>query len=257
MVVPNAYVDLAGRLAEASGIVVRRYFRSLPDVEEKSDTTPVTIADRQAEVAMRELIQAKFPDHGIFGEEGDSILARSEFVWVLDPIDGTKNYVSGSYQFGTLISLLKDGVCVLGIIDQPVLKERWLGVKGQPTTFNGKPVQTRICDTLIKAWMFSTTPAMFKSERRDAFERLAGRVKYSLFGTDCIGYGLLASGHTDIVCEAQLKPWDFAAHVPIIEGAGGVISDWTGYSLNLSSGDTVLACGDKRMHDAALEILSG
>ena len=257
MTVPAAYVDLAGRLAEASGSITRHYFRSLPEVGEKSDTTPVTVADWEAEVAMRKMILANYPEHGIVGEEGGAVRENAEFVWVLDPIDGTKNYASGSYQFGTLVSLLQDSNYVLGIIDQPILRERWLGVRGQPTTFNGKPIKSRKCDSLKNAWMYSTTPAMFKFEKLKLFEGLADQVQHSLFGTDCIGYGLLASGYIDIVCEAQMNLWDYAAHVPIVEGAGGVISDWGGNPLTLKSGGTVLASGDKRVHDAALKALAG
>ena len=256
MDVNGTYVDLAERLAEVSGVIICRYFRSLPKIDEKADATPVTVADREAEMAMRKIIHAECPDHGIVGEEGGSITKKTRFVWVLDPIDGTKNYASGSYHFGTLISLLENDSYVLGIIDQPVLKERWLGVKGAPTTFNGKAVQTRSCDALANAWMYSTSPKMFELDNHEKFERLTKQVKNSLFGTDCIGYGLLASGLTDIVCEAQMKPWDYAAHVPIIEGAGGVISDWEGNALTLSSEGTVLACGDKRIHNAALRVLS-
>ena len=256
MHVSETYVDLAERLAEASGKIVRRHFRSLSGVGEKQDLTPVTIADKEAEFAMRKMIQVEYPDHGIIGEEGGNTLQNNEFVWVLDPIDGTKNYASGSYQFGTLISLLEEGTCILGIIDQPVLKERWLGVRGRPTTFNADPVQARTCDELTDAWMYSSNPGMFELDNQKRFASLASRVKYSLFGTDCIGYGLVASGFTDIICEAQMKPWDYAAHIPIIEGAGGVISDWKGNPLTLYSGGTVLACGDARIHKAALEVLS-
>ena len=256
MGVNKAYVDLAERLARASGDIICRYFRSLPQIGQKLDSTPVTIADKEAEIAMRKIIQAECPDHGIIGEEGGKIIENARFVWVLDPIDGTKNYVSGSYQFGTLISLLENGEFVLGIIDQPVLRERWLGVRGQPTTFNGEPVQVRSCTSLSEAWMYSTSPNMFEMDNGERFERLTKKVRHSLFGTDCIGYGLLASGFTDIVCEAQLKHWDYAAHVPIIEGAGGIITDWNGKSLTLGSSGTVLASGDRRIHDSALTVLS-
>jgi len=256
MDVNNAYVDLAERLAKVSGDIICRHFRSLSQIGHKSDSTPVTIADKEAEIEMRNIIRAQCPDHGIIGEEGGSLLEKAKFVWVLDPIDGTKNYISGSYQFGTLISLLQNGDYVLGIIDQPVLRERWFGVRGKPTTFNGAPVRVRSCKSLEEAWMYTTSPNMFDFGNHQRFERLAKKVKHSLFGTDCIGYGLIASGFTDIVCEAQMKPWDYAAHVPIIEGAGGIISDWKGNSLTLNSGGTVLACGDKRVHEAALTVLS-
>ena len=256
MDVNNAYIDLAERLAEVSGNIICRYFRALPKIGEKPDFTPVTIADKEAELAMREIIQAECPDHGIVGEEGGNLLEQAKFVWVLDPIDGTKNYASGSYQFGTLISLLENGNYVLGIIDQPVLRERWLGVRGKPTTFNGAPVRARSCKSLEDAWMYSTSPSMFDLGNHQRFERLTKKVKHSLFGTDCIGYGLIASGFTDIVCEARMQPWDYAAHIPIFEGAGGFISDWNGNPLTISSGGTVLACGDKRIHEAALKVLS-
>ena len=256
MDVPDTLVEFGVRLAESSGDVIRNYFRVLPPIGEKADSTPVTIADKEAEEIMRGLISQHYPEHGIIGEEAANLRENAEYVWVLDPIDGTKNYASGSYNFGTLIGLQRDNIFVLGIISQPVLGELWLGVKEKPTIFNGKPIETRSCDTLSKAWMYSSNPAMFRGNNSGGFDRLAGSVKHSLFGSDCIGYGLLAAGHIDIVCEAQLRPWDYAAHVPIVEGAGGVISDWFGNPLTLESSGTVLACGDRRAHKAALKILN-
>ena len=251
-----AYSELAGRLADASGEVIRRYFRNLPDVSDKADASPVTIADQQAEAVMRALLKAESPDHGILGEEGESVRQDADHLWVLDPIDGTKNFASGSYQFGTLISLLMDGAPVLGIIDQPVLGERWFGVAGETTTFNGQPIQTRACPALADAWMYSTNPAMFQGVAEHAFKSLAGGVKHALFGTDCIGFGLLAAGHTDLICEADMRPWDYMALIPIVEGAGGVISDWHGDPLTLTSDGTVLAAGDPRVHAFAIDALA-
>ncbi len=251
-----AFTELAGRLADASGDVIRRYFRNQPNVDDKADSSPVTAADKEAEAVMRAVLGTGFPDHGIVGEEGDSVREDAEYLWVLDPIDGTKNFASGSYQFGTLISLLKDGAPILGVIDQPVLRERWLGVTGEATTFNGEPMKTRACGALEEAWMYSTNPGMFRGAHETAFNSLAAQVKHSLFGTDCIGYGLLASGHTDIICEADMNPWDYMALIPVIEGAGGVVTDWKGETLTLDSGGTVLACGDKRLHALAIKALA-
>ena len=251
-----AYSELAGRLADASGEVIRRHFRNLPEVSEKADASPVTIADQQAEEVMRALLEMDCPDHGILGEEGRSVRQDADHLWVLDPIDGTKNFACGSHQFGTLISLVMDGVPVLGIIDQPVLRERWFSVVGEATTFNGRPIQTRTCPELADAWMYSTNPAMFKGVAERAFKSLAGRVKHALFGTDCIGFGLLAAGYTDIICEADMYPWDYMALIPVVEGAGGVISDWHGDPLTLASDGTVLAAGDPRVHEFAIDALA-
>ena len=162
MSVAAAYSELAGRLADASGDVIRRHFRNLSDVSDKVDASPVTIADQQAEEVMRALLEIECPDHGILGEEGENVRQDADHLWVLDPIDGTKNFASGSYQFGTLISLLLDGAPILGIINQPVLGERWFGLVGETTTLNGQPIKTRACSTLADAWMYSTDPAMFQ-----------------------------------------------------------------------------------------------
>ena len=251
-----AYSELAGRLADASGEVIRRHFRNLYDVIDKVDASPVTIADQQAELVMRALLETECPDHGILGEEGESIRQDSDHLWVLDPIDGTKNFASGSHQFGTLIGLLIDGLPVLGIIDQPVLGERWFGLAGETTMFNGQPIHTRACPALADAWMYSTNPAMFKGAAERAFKSLAGSVKHALFGTDCIGFGLLAAGHTDIICEADMNLWDYMALIPVVEGSGGVISDWHGDPLTLTSDGTVLAAGDPRVHALAIDALA-
>ena len=175
---------------------------------------------------------------------------------MLDPIDGTKNFASGSHQFGTLIGLLIDGLPVLGIIDQPVLGERWFGLAGETTMFNGQPIHTRACPALAEAWMYSTNPAMFQGAAERAFKSLAGSVKHALFGTDCIGFGLLAAGHTDIICEADMNLWDYMALIPVVEGSGGVISDWHGDPLTLTSDGPVLAAGDPRVHALAIDALA-
>src|SRR5436309_8793356 len=155
---------LAEALADAAGAVIRPYFRQKIAVDDKADASPVTIADREAEQAMRALIEARFPGDGIFGEEFGTVREGAEFVWVLDPIDGTKSFISGIPLFGTLIALAHRGRPILGIIDQPVLRERWIGVGGRPTTFNGARVRCRRCPALAGATMFSTSPDMFRGE---------------------------------------------------------------------------------------------
>jgi inositol-phosphate phosphatase / L-galactose 1-phosphate phosphatase / histidinol-phosphatase len=238
-----ADIDLAGRLADMAGAIVRRYFRQPIAVDTKPDQTPVTIADREAEAAMRAAIMRQFPDDGILGEEFGAARADAQRVWVLDPIDGTKSFIAGIPLFGILIALVEDGVPVLGVIDQPISQERWLGVAGQPTHRNSTAVRTRPCPDLGTASLYATSPDMFGADR-PAFERLKGMVKTARFGADCYAYGQLACGFIDLVVEADLKPYDYCALVPVIEGAGGVITDWRGDKLGLSSDGRVVAAGD-------------
>jgi len=218
--------------------------------------SPVTIADREAETALRGRIERRFPAHGILGEEHGSLRKDAERVWVLDPIDGTKSFISGVPLFGTLIALVERGVPVLGVIDQPISRERWVGARGRPSTLNGAPISTRACSTLAAATLFATTPDMFRGADADAFQRLKSAVKLARFGGDCYAYGLLAAGFIDLVVEASLKPYDFAALVPVIVGAGGSVTDWRGDPLGLASDGRVLACGDPRLADAARGLLA-
>ncbi|GLC34125.1 hypothetical protein PLESTF_000166800 [Pleodorina starrii] len=265
----DSYVDLAHQLADAAAQVTRKYFRTSFDVESKGDTSPVTIADRQAEIAMREMIERTFPEHGIFGEEHGLKFgsgAGSKYMWVLDPIDGTKSFITGKPLFGTLISLVYEGSPVLGIIDQPITKERWVGVVGRPTTLNGQQLRTRTCPDVKLAYLYATTPHMFSGDNEVAFNRLRDSVRIPMYGCDCYAYGLLAAGHCDLVVEADLKPYDYMALVPVVQGAGGVMSDWRGRPLvwqpspgatDLKAGwpGEVCAAGDPQLHRRALELL--
>ena len=253
--VPDKFVALAERLADAAGAAIRHHFRTQVPVDAKPDATPVTIADRDAERAMRELLAAQAPDHGVIGEEEGHHNADAEYVWCLDPIDGTKAFITGKPMFGTLVSLTHRRVPVLGIIDQPVSRERWLGVAGRGTTFNGAKCATRRCASLRDALLNATTPDMFEGDDGIAFARLAKSVRHALYGGDCYAYGLLASGHIDLVVEAQLKPWDYCALAPIIEGAGGRMVDWQGESLVLGSDGRVIAAGDPALVGPAIEAL--
>ena len=255
--VSREHVALAEALADEAGAIARRYFRTSFQVDDKPDRTPVTIADREAEAAMRRRIEAAFPDHGIIGEEHGRTRAEADYVWVLDPIDGTKNFISGIPIFGILIGLAHRGRPVLGVIDQPVLRERWLGVSGEASRFNGAPIRTRDCASLDRATLFSTSPDMFLGEDAPRFARLKGAVKLARYGADCYAYAQLAGGFIDLVVERDLKPYDYCALVPVIEGAGGVIRDWDGRALDLGSDGRVIACGDPRLLAPARAALAG
>jgi len=253
----DTFLALALRLADAAGEVIRPYFRKPIAVIDKPDLTPVTAADRAAEETMRGLIEARFPEHGILGEEFGRAREGAEFIWTLDPIDGTKSFISGVPLFGTLIALTRDRRPIVGVIDQPISRERWVGASGRQTTLNGAAIRCRPCPVLAAATLFATTPDMFKGEDATSFARVSAAVKLTRFGADCYAYGLLAAGFVDLVLEANLKPYDFCAMVPIVEGAGGVASDWRGRSLDLASDGRILVAGDRRAHGAALALLGG
>jgi inositol-phosphate phosphatase/L-galactose 1-phosphate phosphatase/histidinol-phosphatase len=253
----DAFVILAERLAEAVRPIVMGYFRSGVTIDDKADTTPVTVADREAETAMRRLIADACPDHGILGEEYGADRVDATYVWVLDPIDGTKSFVTGKPLFGTLIALLREGTPIVGVIDMPALGERWIGVDGRPTSFNGRPARVRPCPDLDRAWLYASSPHMFPGADAEAFERLRLKCRAAIYGADCYAYGLLASGTVDLVCEATTKPHDYCALVPVVTGAGGMISDWRGRPLGLESDGRVLAAGDEGAHATAREVLAG
>lgn len=253
----NAFVDLAYRLADAARPEIMNRFRTGIAVDAKSDASPVTEADRAAERAMRALINETFPDHGILGEEYGAENVDAQYVWVLDPIDGTNSFVTGKPLFGTLIALCEDGAPIVGVIDAPGVEERWCGARGQITTRNGEAVITRDCESLDRAWLYATTPDMFHGTDNDAFTRLSDAAWRTVYGGDCYAYGLLASGYVDLVCEAQLGTYDFAALAPVVEGAGGRFTDWAGNPVNLKTDGRVLAGGDPELHALALEHLQG
>ncbi|GMH18171.1 hypothetical protein Nepgr_020012 [Nepenthes gracilis] len=260
----DRFADTANKLADASGEVIRKYFRKHFEISDKDDSSPVTIADRAAEEAMVLIISENFPSHAIYGEENGWRCKESytDYVWVLDPIDGTKSFITGKPLFGTLIALLYKGKPILGIIDQPVLRERWLGIGGRKTKLNGQEVATRSCMHLSQAYMYTTSPHLFKGAAEEAFARVRNKVKTPLYGCDCYAYALLASGFVDLVIESGLKPYDFLALIPVIEGAGGVITDWEGQELcweaspdSYAASFNVAAAGDKQLHQQALKTL--
>lgn len=253
--ISDSDIQLANRLADTAGAAIRPYFRARFEIETKGDATPVTVADREAEAAMRALISRERPAEGIIGEEYGPEREGASRLWVLDPIDGTRSFISGRPIFGTLIALVEDGVPVLGLIDQPIIGERWVGALGRPTTFNAAPCRTRVCPELKLAQLATTSPYLFSESEWPAFERLAASSGNQVFGGDCYSYATLASGHLDLVVESGLKLYDFAALVPVIEGAGGRMTDWQGRSLGSSSDGRVIAAGDPRLIDQALALI--
>lgn len=256
MAVSETDIALAQRLADAAGAAIRPYFRGQHGVEAKSDDSPVTLADRAAEEAMRRLLVAECPKDAIHGEEFGVREGTSGRQWVLDPIDGTRAFIAGRPIFGTLIALVVDGWPVLGVIDQPITRERWIGVAGRQTLFNGKPAATRACRDLRSAVLGTTSPALFADDQLHAFEHLDAAVMSTVLGGDCYNYACVASGWLDIVVEAGLKLHDFAALVPVVEGAGGRMCDWNGDPLTAASTGEVIAAGDPARIDEILELLA-
>ena len=249
-----------GELATVSGDAIRPFFRTLLSVEDKSGGgafDPVTAADRAAEQAMRTLIREKFPVHGIIGEEFGSERSDAEFVWVLDPIDGTKSFISGMPAWGTLIALTRSGRPVFGVVNQPFIGERFSG-DGLAAAYRGpagnRALRVRPCPTLAGAILYTTSPRLMNAADRAAFAKVEEAVRLSRYGGDCYSYCMLAAGHLDLVVETELKPHDIAALIPIITGAGGVVTTWDGKPAQ--NGGRIVAAGDPRVHEAAMKLLN-
>jgi inositol-phosphate phosphatase/L-galactose 1-phosphate phosphatase/histidinol-phosphatase len=250
-------VALALELARLARPIVLKHYRTPLAVDIKADASPVTIADRDAEAAMRRAINAAFPDHGILGEEYGPERVDADFVWVLDPIDGTKSFITGKPLFGTLIALTWQGLPVLGVIDMPALDETWLGADDRGATLNGAAIRTRACAELGDAMLYATSPDMFTGADAVAFQRLAGQVRLPLYGADCYGYAMVAAGWADVVVESSLKPYDYCACAAVLAAAGGTSSDWEGLPLGKGSGPRVIACGDPRLLESTRSALAG
>ena len=245
---------LAEELADVARRLAVRHFRTPVAVTRKSDGSPVTIVDKEIETEMRRMIRAAFPGHAIRGEEFPAE-GSGEFTWVLDPIDGTKSFITGFPLFGSLIALMQGERSVLGVIEAPALAERWMGCEGRPTLFNGGEVRTSACRSLADAVVYTTTAETFSSEERPRFEALIKRAALRRYGGDCYLYGMLASGSCELVIEVQLKPHDFMAVIPVVEGAGGNISDWRGAPLSTASnGRVVAAANDALWREAVAEL---
>jgi myo-inositol-1(or 4)-monophosphatase len=256
---PTDFLPLAEAAADLAGAAIRPLFRSKLLVEAKGDASPVTEADRAAERVIRDLLAQEVPGHGVIGEEYGNTNDAADWVWVLDPIDGTRAFVTGRPLFGTLIALLHRGVPVLGLMDQPITGERWIGVTGRPTRFHGAlggAAGCRRCATLAEAELSCTSPDMFDTATAPRFAALKAAARRTTWGGDCIAYGLLALGLVDVVVDATMKPWDWAALVPIVEGAGGRCTDWAGKPLRLDGDSTVVAVGDEKLLPAVSTLLA-
>ena len=259
MSVPVSLVEFAARLADASAAILRQRFRQPLTIEIKTDASPVTAIDREVESRLRDMIAPAFPDHGVIGEEFGAERADAEHVWVLDPIDGTKSFITGRPLFGTLIALCRDGRPILGVIDHPVIGagERWIGAAGHPTRHDGNTVHVRPCEQLSAAALFCSSPHSSKAENEAAFDRLRRAARQTLYSSDCYAFGLVASGFADLYVDFGLGIYDYLAAVPVIEGAGGIITDWAGAALTIESGRNIVAAGDRTLHRAVLETLGG
>jgi myo-inositol-1(or 4)-monophosphatase len=258
---PIDFGAFLNELATVSGETILPFFRTALSVSDKGrggSFEPVTAADHAAETVMRALIHRSFPDHGIIGEEFGSERADAEYVWVLDPIDGTKSFIAGMPMWGTLIGLLRHGEPVYGMMSQPFTRERFNG-DGGAARYRGpageRALMVRPCEGLSDAVLITTSPRLMKPGDRSAFGKVEEAVKLSRYGGDCYAYCMLAAGHVDLVIETELKPYDVLPLIPIIRGAGGVVTNWEGGSPN--AGGRVIVAGDKRVHAAAMALLNG
>jgi myo-inositol-1(or 4)-monophosphatase len=253
-----AFVD---RLATVSGEAILPFFRTSLGVENKGRPgtfDPVTAADRAAETAMRALIREHFPGHGIVGEEFGSDRDDAEYVWLLDPIDGTKSFICGLPAWGTLIALTRGGEPVYGMMHQPFTRERFTG-DGAAARYRGpageRTLRVRRCAALGEAILTTTSPLLMKEGDRRIFQKVEAQVRVSRYGGDCYAYCMLAAGHIDLVIETELKPYDILPLIPIIAGAGGIVTAWDGGSPK--AGGRIVAAGDRRVHEQAMKILNG
>jgi myo-inositol-1(or 4)-monophosphatase len=249
------------QLANVAGETIRPFFRTALGVENKSTGggfDPVTAADRAAEAAMRALIKKTFPMHGIVGEEFGAERADAEYVWVLDPIDGTKSFICGMPAWGTLIGLMRHGEPVYGMMHQPFTREHFSG-DGKGARYRGpagdRALRVRACGTLKDAVLLTTSPLLMNAADRQCFGRVENEVRLSRYGGDCYAYCVLAAGHVDLVIETELKAHDVLPLIPIIEGAGGIITTWNNGKPH--NGGRIIAAGDKRVHAQAMKVLNG
>jgi histidinol phosphatase-like enzyme (inositol monophosphatase family) len=248
------YKEFGLELVEKSALLINKYFRTNIKIENKNDLSPVTIADKNTEKMMRKMIMKDFPDHGIIGEEYGEYNPKAVYKWVIDPIDGTKSFISGTPLFGTLVALTKNEYPILGIINLPVLGETLVG-DNRKTELNGVEVNFRPCNS-ISTSLLLTTDVKNISEYRDLdkFNSLAGQVKMFRTWGDCYGYYLLATGYADIMVDPIMSAWDLLALIPIIKGAGGIITDYNGNDP--LCGNSIVAAA-KNLHTEVIKILNG
>lgn len=250
------FTYVACMLADKAREIALNYFRSiyLTSVQKK-DNSPVTIVDKKIEAMMREIINKEFPTHGILGEEHGTYKIDSEYVWVIDPIDGTKNFIIGRPIFGILFALLHCGKPILGLIDQPFTKERWFAQENTPTTYNKTTISCNKNISFDKIKLLSSSPDIFQGEEKDFIEKIKKKILQFQWETECYGYGLLAMGLVDVIIEKYLKPHDYFPLVKIVENAGGIITDFNGFPLTLKSDGRVVASGNFKIHEQILSLI--
>ena len=254
--VSRSLIGVAQAVADAARPVPLKYFRRNLAIEDKADASPVTVADKETERAMRAVLAEKVPDHGIFGEEhGRSGLDR-RYVWVLDPIDGTRSFITGFPLFCSLTALLEDGIPILGIVDVPAIGERYMGVAGDRAWFGDRLLRTSEVTDLSQAQVYVAGHEPVDEHLREGFNRAARAGRMQRYCYDAYAYALVAAGHVDVMFETDLEPYDYLSLVPLIEAAGGRISDWSGRPLRLDSKGDVLACATPQLHDAMLGLLN-
>ncbi|MGC4026281.1 MAG: inositol monophosphatase family protein [Mesorhizobium sp.] len=253
---PREFLQFASELTDASRSLIRSRFRARGDIEMKPDDTPVTPTDLEVESLIRRMIAERYPNHGLIGEEHPTHGAAASHVWVIDPIDGTRSFIAGRPVFGTLIALTVDGIPVMGVVDIPIMGERWLGAKGHATTLNGVKAQTWLCPALSDAILLATSPEYLNGDAAAPFQRVVEAAKFTIYDAGTQGYGLVASGHADIMIAARYGIVDYLAAVPVVEGAGGVMCDWTGAPLTVSSGDRFVILGNAARLSETLDLLA-
>ena len=255
----DAWLAFAHQLADAANALMMPALSARPSAQMKADKSMVTALDTAIEMRLREMIAQKYPEHGVLGEEAPPYQLNADAVWVLDPIDGTAPFIAGVPVFGSLIALTWQGKPVIGIMHLPATQQRYVGVTGRASTLNSKLITTRSsldCVALSDAMMSNSNPDFLNALERPVLDALRSATAWRIYGGCCMSYGLLASGRTDLALDAGFKVWDYAPFVPLIEGAGGVISDWQGRPLTLQSGSQVLAAGNAELHKAALALIS-
>ncbi|MCW8281608.1 histidinol-phosphatase [Agrobacterium sp. InxBP2] len=250
------FTSFASEITDVARQIVRTAAAGQRRPAAKSDSSPVTETDRAVEQMLRGRIADRFPGHGVLGEEFGAEGLDKEFVWVIDPIDGTKAFIGGLAVYGTLISLTHGGTPVLGIIDNPVTGDRWLGQVGRNTTLNGKAVRTASTAVLAEAFMANGNPEPFQPDEKGSVDRLRQSTRWCVYGGSCMAYGRVADGSIDISIDGGLDPYDYCALVPIVKGAGGCITDWQGRPLTLASGNLCLASANEAIHRQALKTLN-
>ena len=252
----NEFVNFANLLSDLASKTSMHYFRKKLEIENKKDESPVTIADKKTEEIIRDKIRNTYPDHGILGEEYENEKLDSEYIWVIDPIDGTRSYIAGHKDFGNLIALLQNNKPIIGIINCPAHNERWIGIKNKKTTCNGKEVSTSDINNIEDAYLFTSGIYFYEPFFRKGFEALKENTKYFRLGGDCYMYGMLASGLIDIVVEDTLKAHDYMALINVVEGAGGKISDKYGEPITLKSDGSLVASSSEVLHNEIIELIN-